>query len=176
MPKKIVLIGGPATGKTTIINALKARGYQCMEEISRQIIIEAQKNGIDQLFVEEPIWFSKQLLENRKKQYTEAENSDESIVFFDRGIPDIVAYLDYIDIDYGQEFVSVCKTHKYDKIFILPPWKDIYSTDNERYESFDELLKIQKYLKKWYKKFDYDMIEVKKAPVKDRLEFILNSI
>ena len=49
MPKKIALIGGPATGKTTLIKALEAQGYYCMEEISRQITLEAQKNGIEQL-------------------------------------------------------------------------------------------------------------------------------
>lgn len=45
MPKKIALIGGPATGKTTLIDALKAKGFSCMDEISRQIIIEAQKKA-----------------------------------------------------------------------------------------------------------------------------------
>jgi len=88
-PKKIVLIGGPATGKTTLIEALKARGYQCMEEISRQITIEAQKNGVKQLFLEDPIWFSQQLLEKRKKQFFESEVLDEDVVFFDRGLPDV---------------------------------------------------------------------------------------
>ena len=43
MPKKIVLIGGPATGKTTLINALKTQGYYCMDEISRQVTLDAQK-------------------------------------------------------------------------------------------------------------------------------------
>ena len=47
-----------------------------------------------------------------------AQNSDESVVFFDRGLPDIVAYLDHIKSDYGQEFITVCEVYKYDKIFI----------------------------------------------------------
>jgi len=38
-PKKIVLIGGPATGKTTLIDALKTKGYHCFEEISRQVTV-----------------------------------------------------------------------------------------------------------------------------------------
>ena len=37
--QKIALIGGPGTGKTTLIDALKTKGYGCMEEISRQIKI-----------------------------------------------------------------------------------------------------------------------------------------
>ena len=176
MPKKIALIGGPATGKTTLINALKTRGYYCMDEISRQVTLDAQKNGIEQLFLEDPIWFSKQLLESRKKQFIDAQNSDEPVVFFDRGLPDIVAYLDHIKSDYGQEFITVCEDHKYDKIFILPPWKAIYKTDNERYESFDQLLEIHEFLKKWYSKFGYKIIEVNIGSIEERLKFILNRI
>lgn len=176
MPKKIALIGGPATGKTTLINALKTQGYYCMEEISRQVTLEAQKNGIEQLFLEDPIWFSKQLLDSRKKQFLDAQNSNEPVVFFDRGLPDIVAYLDYIKSDYGQEFITVCETYKYDKIFILPPWKAIYKTDNERYESFDQLLEIHEFLKKWYSKFGYEIIEVHIGSIQERIKFILNRI
>ena len=104
------------------------------------------------------------------------KNLKNQLFFFDRGLPDIVAYLDYIKSDYDQEFISTCEKYKYEKIFILPPWKKIYKTDNERYESFDQLLEIDKYLKKWYSKFGYDIVEVDKGSVDERLEFILNRI
>ena len=45
--KRIVITGGPGTGKTTIINSLIESGYSCMEEVSRQITLEAQKNGVE---------------------------------------------------------------------------------------------------------------------------------
>ena len=176
MPKKIALIGGPATGKTTLIDALKAKGFSCMDEISRQITIEAQKKGVKQLFLEDPIWFSKQLLEARKNQFLASQNFNEPLVFFDRGLPDVVAYLDYIKSDFDHEFITVCETHKYDQVFILPPWKAIHKTDNERYESFDQLVEIHEYLKKWYNKFGYTAIEIEKGSIEDRLEFILESI
>ena len=175
MPKKIALIGGPATGKTTLIDALKAKGFCCMDEISRQITIEAQKNGVKQLFLEDPIWFSKQLLEARKNQFLVSQNFNEPLVFFDRGLPDVVAYLDYIKSDFDQEFIAVCETHKYDQVFILPPWKAIHKTDNERYESFDQLVEIHEYLKKCYNKFGYTAIEIEKGSIADRIEFSLHS-
>ena len=70
--QKIVLIGGPGTGKTTLINGLKKKGYNCMEEISRQITLDAQEKGIDQLFLEEPLLFSEHLLMGRQKQFLKA--------------------------------------------------------------------------------------------------------
>ena len=49
MQKEIVVIlGGPGTGKSTIIEGLKAMGHCCYPEISRQVTIEAQQKGIDQ--------------------------------------------------------------------------------------------------------------------------------
>ena len=67
MQKKIVLIGGPGTGKSSVLKqSLNVVVSYCMEEISREITIKAQKEGIDQLFLTEPILFSKLLLQGRK--------------------------------------------------------------------------------------------------------------
>ena len=80
----IVLIGGPSSGKSTLINALITKGYACLPEISREIINKAQKEGIDQLFLEQPLLFSEMLLEGRKNQYLEAKNHTDNVVFIDR--------------------------------------------------------------------------------------------
>ena len=70
--QKIVLIGGPGTGKTTILNTLKERGFCCFDEVSRAVTLKAQENGIEQLFLTEPLLFSKMLLKGREEQYLEA--------------------------------------------------------------------------------------------------------
>jgi predicted ATPase len=65
----IVIIGGPGTGKSTIINQLTSLGHCCYPEISRQVTAEAKKLGIDQLFLENPLLaknFSKEELNNLK--------------------------------------------------------------------------------------------------------------
>ena len=38
--KKFVITGAPGTGKTSILNHLKTKGYNCIDEISREIISE----------------------------------------------------------------------------------------------------------------------------------------
>jgi predicted ATPase len=172
----IAIIGGPGTGKTTIIHALKNKGYCCYDEISRQITLEAKKQGIDQLFLEKPLLFSELLLEGRIKQFKEAQKESHDIVFLDRGIPDILAYMHYIGDSYPDNFKSACHQNKYSKIFILPPWQEIYESDNERYENYEEAKIIYDHLKKTYQKYDYDLIEVPKDIVEKRILFILDHI
>ena len=135
----IVIIGGPGTGKTTIIDALIAKGYCCYPEISREVTLEAKKQGIEQLFLENPLLFSELLLEGRKKQFKNAQNEPHEIVFLDRGIPDVLAYMHYIGDSYPSFFDAACKEHIYSKIFILPPWEEIYVSDDERYRFIKQL-------------------------------------
>ncbi len=62
MPKKIVITGGPGTGKTSLINHLEIKGFNCMHEISREVTLKAKEEGIEQLFLTEPLIFSPMLL------------------------------------------------------------------------------------------------------------------
>ncbi|WP_452598150.1 AAA family ATPase, partial [Pontimicrobium sp. MEBiC01747] len=85
--KKIVITGGPGTGKSSIINELIKRGYTCFEEVSRQITLEARKDGIEQLFLTKPLLFSELLLKSRQQQFIDANKNNSEFVFLDRGIP-----------------------------------------------------------------------------------------
>ncbi len=102
----IVIIGGPGTGKSTLIDGLIAKGFCCYPEISREVTLEAKKQGIEQLFLEKPLLFSELLLEGRKKQFKNAQNEPHNIVFIDRGIPDVLAYMHYIGDSYPASFDS----------------------------------------------------------------------
>lgn len=174
--KTILLIGGPGSGKTSIINALTEKGYVCYPEISRQVTLEAQKTGIDQLFLKEPLLFSELLLKGRIDQFNNAVKEDTTYVFIDRGIPDVLAYMHYIGDAYPAFFDDACKNHRYTKIFILPPWEDIYVSDNERYENFEQAKLIHNHLVETYESYGYQLTEVPKANLDTRITFILNNL
>ncbi|SCY64426.1 AAA family ATPase [Flavobacterium caeni] len=172
----IVIIGGPGTGKTTLIDALIARGYCCYPEISREVTAEAKKQGIEQLFLEKPLLFSELLLEGRKKQFLSAQTEPHDWVFLDRGIPDVLAYMHYIGDSYPAFFDAACREHTYSKIFVLPPWEEIYVSDDERYENYDQAKLIYGHLTETYQKYGYDLIEVPKGSVEKRVGFILERL
>ncbi len=172
--RKIVITGGPGTGKSSIINVLTKRGYSCLEEISRQVTLEARKEGIDQLFLTKPLLFSELLLKGRIKQFNQANTSEKALIFIDRGIPDVIAYMDYIGDTYPQEFIEACKSHVYDHVFILAPWQEIFKSDSERYENFEQAVKIHEHLVRTYKHYGYNLVDVPFGTIEERTDFILD--
>jgi predicted ATPase len=175
--KEIIgIIGGPGTGKTTIIDALSKQGFCCYPEVSREVTMEAKKQGIEQLFLENPLLFSELLLEGRKKQFESALKEEHDVVFLDRGIPDVLAYMHYIGDSYPAFFDAACRENIYSKIFVLPPWEEIYESDEARYENYEQAKLIYNHLIETYLNYGYELIEVPKDTVDKRILFILDKI
>lgn len=173
--KRIVITGGPGSGKTAVIKYLEERGYAVQHEISRQVTLKAQEDGIAQLFLENPILFSQKLLEGRIEQYKAASQMTD-MVFYDRGMADVTAYLDFVKVHYPDNFVEECQTKRYDVVFVLPPWEKIYVPDNERYETFEQAERIFHHLKDGYRKYGYSLYEVPVGTVEQRTQFILDTL
>lgn len=174
--QKIVITGGPGTGKSAVIEELALRNYSCMHEISRQLTLDARNEGIEQLFLKDPLLFSSKLLQERTKQYISANELTTDIVFFDRGLPDIYSYLNFKRTTYPSVYIENCQKYRYSTIFLMPPWEEIYTADNERYESFEEALQIHRYIKRGYLDAGYSIIDVPFDTVKNRTNFILESL
>lgn len=175
-PFKNLLIGGPSTGKSTVLEALSDRGHWCFPEISREVTLEARQLGIEHLFLKEPLKFSEMLLKGRIKQFEDAHTITTKQVFLDRGIPDISAYMDFFKQDYPKEFLEANLNYRYDKVFLFPIWNDIYTTDNERFEDLELAKGLQNTLIKTYEELGYELIEVPKTQIDERIEFILKTL
>ncbi len=172
---KYIITGGPGSGKTSLIKQLEFEGYQCSPEASRQLIIEQIALKSDSLpWLNLPA-FADLALERMKTLYREAQHS--SITFFDRGIPDIIAYLDFAKLSVPKNYFKAIDEFKYNpKVFILPPWQEIYVNDSERWQSYDESVLIYEALEEIYLKLNFTLIEVPKMPVEVRMVFILQQI
>jgi len=170
---KIVLVAGPCTGKTTTIKALRKKGHCCFDEVSRKVTLAFQKQGIDQLFLKKPLLFSEKLLDGRIHQFKAADRAPEELCFLDRGIPEVGAYMDYKDGNIPEKFKKANADFTYDRVFLFPMWKEIYQSDNERYETFQEAQKIQPFIIKAYENLGYHLIEVPRMAVTERVKFIL---
>jgi predicted ATPase len=174
--RKIVITGGPGTGKSSLINELVKREFTCFEEISRQVTLNARKDGVDQLFLTKPLLFSELLLEARTKQFLDARSTEKDLVFLDRGLPDVLAYMDYANSAYPKRFVDICKNHVYEQVFVLAPWQEIFVSDSERYENFNQAVKIHDALLHTYERFGYKLIDVPFDSIEKRADFILDAL
>ncbi len=181
--KKIVITGGPSTGKTAVIEVLKQKGYHCLEEVIRAMTLAKKAEESDVVFQSNPIVsftdpaaFNQMILDARLAQYKSVIASADALAFFDRGIPDVLAYMDCFGQQYDESFKNVCKTNKYDMIFLMPPWKDIHIVDNERFETYEESLRINECLANSYSSFGYDVQVVPKDTILNRVDFILDSV
>jgi predicted ATPase len=87
-----VITGGPGAGKSTLIQALQRAGYPTMGEAGRAIIQEQVAIGGRALPWNDPLLFAELMLSWDMRSYRSAEESEE-LVFFDRGVVDVIGYL-----------------------------------------------------------------------------------
>ena len=173
--KRIVLAGGPSTGKTSVLNELKKLGFVCYDEAARDILSDYSSKGSS--FKLDPIKISREILSKRDNDYNDASriSCKNDIIFYDRGVHEITAYLRFVNQsnDYWEELL---KNYKYDLVFIFPSWKEIYTKDDNRIEEYEEAMKISPFIYQIYDESSILSIEVPNISVKERVEFILNNI
>ena len=150
-----------------------AEGYICFKEISRDFIKLGKEKGIDNYFKEDPHSFSNYLWERRKEQFTEAQQSEESFAFFDRGVHDVVAYLNHVKAPINA-WEKELDQFRYDLVFLVKPVALIYKQDEDRMETFDEALKVHESLEKTYSKSNIEVIHIPFTTPEKRLNITLN--
>ena len=175
MIKKIVITGAPSTGKTSLIHKLQQEGFICIPEISREIVSQQIAIEGEALPWKNLAAFSKQVAVLRKAQFINATKN--STHFFDRGLIDVVAYMniDKLEIpEFISDFLNKNKYHS--TVFITPIWEEIFENDRERKENIEQAILIEKQLKKCYQSFGYDIIEIPKLSIEERVNFIISHI
>ena len=172
--QKVVFTGAPASGKTTLLNSVNHAEISCFDEVSRAVISALQAKGSRRPFLENPLAFSEALFEQRLHDYF--EETTTPVQLYDRGIHDVVAYLNELGADMPCGMESDCKNFTYDKVFIFPPWEAIFKQDKERIEKFNESIKLHRALVETYTAFGMECIEVPRVNVVKRLTFILENL
>ena len=173
--KKYVITGGPGSGKSTLIGGLEKAGYYCSAEISRKVIKAEVARGSDCLPWMDIACFSDKVIAEMTNAWKASE--ENNLTFFDRGIPDVIAYLNIAGLPVPESYHSDLFLHPYEKqVFILPPWKDIYVNDSERWQSFEEATAIYHSIRETYTGFGFELIELPKASEAIRIHFIRDAI
>ncbi len=170
-----VLTGGPGSGKSTVIEALGRAGYAHQLEAGRSIIQAQAAIGGRALPWSDRLAYAELMLSWEMRSY-EIAQTEMGPVFFDRGVPDVLAYLRVCGVAIPPHMQRAARTFRYNRcVFIAPPWPAIFKQDLERKQDFDEAVRTYEALKATYEDCDYDLIELPRGPVQDRTRFILEN-
>lgn len=173
MNQKYIITGAPGTGKTSIINELKLRGFNCIDENSREIIAEQIITGGEILPWKNQIAFENKVANIRKQQYLSSPKN--CICFFDRSALDCLAYLKLNNLDATSEIIKHIEECSFNKTaFYTPIWQEIYVKDNERKENIKKAQEIQNNIINVYKSKGYELISVPKLSISERVNFIIS--
>ncbi len=169
---RYIITGGPGSGKSTLLNALKREGYKCYDEISRIIIQEQQQTNGDKVPWKNLNAFA-HICYNRMAE--QLKETPQEICFFDRGLPDVIAYLKRGNIAIAPYFYEQCKDYN-NTVFIAPPWQDIFINDTERPETYRQSVEIYQQLQNTYSNLGFQLIELPKVSVAERVGFVQRNL
>jgi len=167
-----VITGGPSSGKTKVIEYLAFLNYAIIPEAARILIDnETSKGKTIQEIRGDESEFQRKTLEMKIK--TENRIPPKQITFFDRGIPDSIAYY-YLCKESSSLGIKASQKRKYKKIFLLEQLP--FQNDYARTENKKTAQHLSQLLYKSYSDLSYNIICVPVKSIKKRVEFILNKI
>ena len=171
-PLLIPISGGPGAGKSTLLAALRQQGYACAEEVSRQLIQEQVALGNGLVPWQNLAGFAEIALAQMVAQHEQARQGG-GITFFDRGIPDIIAYLEVGGVPVADIYYQALQRHPYHpEVLLAPPWPAIYVNDAERWQTLAEAVELARALRGTYERLGFRLVELPLVPVSERVAFV----
>lgn len=171
--KLFVLTGGPGSGKTSVIDALRSENHSCADEAGRHIVRQQVAAGGDALPWSDRLRYAEAMLRRDLENYHQ-HNGSSGPVFFDRGIPDTIGYLRLEGLPVPEAMIQSAKALRYaTPVFLFPPWPEIFTQDAERKQTAETAEQTHRAMAEVYGELGYTLIDVPKAPVEDRKAFIL---
>ncbi len=180
-PQKIVITGGPYSGKTTLVHHLAAQGFSIIPEVAIEVIKELNhKLGVD----EQKRWrkahvaeFQFMVAKRQAEQEARTLPGNGSVVFCDRGQYDAIAYFRYYDTPISEEIRLFIEETKYEQVFIL----DTLTTFSQRPETGrtsnrTASLRIRGLLEEVYRQYGYEPVHIPERVVQERVGMLLQHL
>lgn len=170
----IVISGCSGGGKSALLEALAVCGFACVPEPGRRIVREEQESGGVAL-----PWINLRAFAERAVAMARADLAGAAkspgLTFFDRGLVDAaVALADAGGTPYVETLGPVRAYAQ--TVFLAPPWPEIYVSDAERKHGFTDAKAEYNRLVDAFGKVGYSPLALSKAPVADRVAFVLTEL
>jgi predicted ATPase len=168
MNRFVVISGCSGGGKSTLLAELARRGHTVVEEPGRRIVREGVLPWVDgAAFARRAVAMA---LEDRA-----AAVGREGWVFFDRGLVDAAAAREHATGETVLEPLG--RAHRYHRrVFLAPPWPEIYVNDPERPHGFEAARAEYERLLTAYEGLDYEVSILPKVDVAARADFVVGML
>jgi predicted ATPase len=171
---RIIITGGPGSGKTTLVRELQARGYAIAGDSARTIIQDRRQRGLSPR--PSAYEFTNEVLRMDIENFV-LHAATPGHVFFDRSVLDALCSLDRVTPLSESELSMWLSKYQYcSKVFVLPPWREIYTNDAERDHTFEHAESINSITEDWYQRCRYQLVEVPRISVAERCAYILRTL
>jgi predicted ATPase len=174
MNRFVVISGCSGGGKSTLLAELGRRGYSVVEEPGRRIVQEEIGGKGSALPWVDTAAFLRRAIAMSLADRVSAR-ALEGWVFFDRGLIDAAAGLQYLT---GEAVLApLSQTHRYHhRVFLAPPWAEIYLTDPERRHGLDAAIAEYLRLVEIYPSLGYEVSILPKIGAAERADFIVEAL
>jgi predicted ATPase len=170
---RVVVTGGPGAGKTALLGELSRLGFATVDDTPRAIIRSRRARGLTPRPA--PLEFADEVLRREIAQYR--LHGDSALTFFDRGVIDALLMVLQAAPARRGEITALAADHPYHPVAIfLPPWEEIYVTDEERDHPFSHAVRVYESLVAWYEACGYDVRPLPKVPVPERCRIVLSML
>jgi predicted ATPase len=170
--KFIVISGCSGAGKSSLLGALSKRGHRVVAEAGRQVIREQTYIGGDATPGRDVVKFLEFTISRTMHQMISAA-STKSLIFFDRSIVDQVGGFQHLGMEAPEHLRKAAELFRYHRrVFITPPWPEIFRNDAERTHGFEDALATYDVQLQAYVRLGYDPVFVPQVAVEERADFV----
>jgi len=171
-----IVTGGPGAGKSSLLAAAETVGYVTVPESGRAILQAQVAIGGRAVHWGDQAVYAELMLDREMRNHQDFAGY-EAPVLFDRGVPDLLGYARLCGLTEVDHFRRAAELFRYNrKVFIAPPWREIYEHDAERKQDWDEAMRTYEAISRGYAEAGYDLVELPCLPIQERLEFLRQEV
>lgn len=172
--RDVVISGCSGGGKSTLLAELASRGFQTVPEPGRRIVREQMGSGGTALPWVDAIAFAELAIDVAARDRKLAPSTD-SWTFYDRGLVDAAVALAHVT---GRPAVAILAPYEpyHRRVFLTPPWPEIYEVDAERPHGMYEAIAEYDRLMISFGELGYEPTVIPKAPAAERAAFVIDKL
>ncbi len=176
MARFVVISGCSGGGKSTLLAELERRGHPTVAEPGRRIVAEELRSGGRALPWVDAAAFARRAIGLALADIADVQAAGtEGWVFFDRGLVDAASALQHLTGAQVRDTIGSSR-HYHRKVFLTPPWPEIYRADDERRHGLEEAIAEYDRLLETYPALGYDIQILPRTDTGKRADLVLGSL